>query len=325
VCGALYEAYGMTYKQDWGLASSYTEVQTMYTSADCDTKLCTYFRHKYNATGPGKWGTLPTAVQPGWTAANCTSINSVCEMLMSEHFMVTPYVAYYGGSIATFSPNIYALDKCIKSTDCMAVDQGGTLRSNVFPLTQSPRTSTTCMYIRNTGGCPFVTNYLLIADSDHSGDTINAGVPSIDPAADCASESTCTAFTSNGDLKTMSYPVFQSPGTCLYLKLAPLIDSITCGTISDKYNYIAGVTNGAASYNLIGTIFEDANCWFKTCHYWYYKYGMTQTSWGSAPTSIRNAWNLTPCDDAILREFYVSQWLVCHCLSAARDNSGGGK
>ncbi|GIM16684.1 hypothetical protein Vretimale_19291, partial [Volvox reticuliferus] len=132
VCGALYEAYGMTYKQDWGLASSYTEVQTMYTSADCDTKLCTYFRHKYNATGPGKWGTLPTAVQPGWTAANCTSINSVCEMLMSEHFMVTPYVAYYGGSIATFSPNIYALDKCIKSTDCMAVDQGGTLRSNVF-------------------------------------------------------------------------------------------------------------------------------------------------------------------------------------------------
>ncbi|GIL89265.1 hypothetical protein Vretifemale_17085, partial [Volvox reticuliferus] len=183
----------------------------------------------------------------------------------------------------------------------MAVDQGGTLRSNVFPLTQSPRTSTTCMYIRNTGGCPFVTNYLLIADSDHSGDTINAGVPSIDPAADCASESTCTAFTSNGDLKTMSYPVFQSPGTCLYLKLAPLIDSITCGTISDKYNYIAGVTNGAASYNLIGTIFEDANCWFKTCHYWYYKYGMTQTSWGSAPTSIRNAWNLTPCDDAILQ------------------------
>lgn len=72
-CGALIEAYQMIPNYSWG-QNGYAEVQFVYEAANCNVKLCTYYRDKYGTVDSSSWGSLPSAFQISWTSYDCTTV-----------------------------------------------------------------------------------------------------------------------------------------------------------------------------------------------------------------------------------------------------------
>ncbi|GIL50411.1 hypothetical protein Vafri_6538, partial [Volvox africanus] len=68
-CGALAEAYSMTWGGGWGTAPTY--IQNIYTSATCNIQLCLYYAEKYSLSIKNY---IPSSLQAGWNQFSCNNV-----------------------------------------------------------------------------------------------------------------------------------------------------------------------------------------------------------------------------------------------------------
>ncbi|GIL80192.1 hypothetical protein Vretifemale_9364 [Volvox reticuliferus] len=130
---------------------------------------------------------------------------------------------------------------------------------------------------------------------DHAADTLSTGSPSASPATlagTCTGMPYCLGFNSNGELKTAPYPLVPTPGTCFYIKTGPLFDSATCAAVAENYN---DLTVSKPPYDM-RTLFKNAGCNTKICHYWAFKYSL----WGGTglwtlPKPVSDAYSYFNC------------------------------
>ncbi|GLC38839.1 hypothetical protein PLESTM_000783500 [Pleodorina starrii] len=73
-CGALIENYNVVPGSSFGALEPFTELKKVYDDFDCNTRVCTYFRDKYGATGGGNYGTLPVRWRYSWDVFGCEPI-----------------------------------------------------------------------------------------------------------------------------------------------------------------------------------------------------------------------------------------------------------
>lgn len=72
-CGVMMEAYNIIPDgSDWGTAP--TEVQTLWTTSQCNYKSCTYLNEMYGVTSSSNIDRLPSELQDSFESLGCAAL-----------------------------------------------------------------------------------------------------------------------------------------------------------------------------------------------------------------------------------------------------------